>query len=86
MQPKKMHRPVPLDVREEMQIVSVLCVEREGKVLATTVGIVVVRNTTRLDVVKLEPIADKVLQSRKTVQGPCDGTNRDPSKYPVPNS
>lgn len=37
----------------------------ERKVLAIIVGIVVARNTTRLDGVKLKPISDKVLQSRK---------------------
>lgn len=42
----------------------------ERNILATIVGIVVARNTTRLDGVQLKPISDKVLQSRKTVQGP----------------
>lgn len=85
MQPRETHPPVPLDVRET-QTVSVRCVEREGMVLATTVGIVVARNTSRLDVVKLKQITDKVLKSRKTVQGPCGGTSRGPIKYSVPNS
>lgn len=44
--------------------------EREKNVLATIVGIVVARDTTRLDGVKLKPISDKVLQSWKTVQVP----------------
>lgn len=48
-----------LDARET-QIVSVRCGER--RVLATIVGIMVVaRNITRLDDVKLKPISDKVL-------------------------
>lgn len=61
-----------LDDRET-KIVSVRCGERrerEKNVLATIVGIVVARDTTRLDGVKLKPISDKVLQSWKTVQGP----------------
>lgn len=41
----------------------------ERKVLATIVGIVVARNTTRLDGVQLKPISDKVLHSRKNGPG-----------------
>lgn len=47
-----------LDARET-QIVFVRCGER--RVLATIVGIMVARNITRLDDVKLKPISEKVL-------------------------